>query len=482
MLKRFIPFLLLFWAGVVWADGPVTAWKNNDQGYATWASSPSGACAQLNNALHVWSAEAINNTYRCRGTNVSDGAFFSYSSALSSWPNGICASGATPDWGKPLNDQCAPPPPPPCDKPAGQSVSWTSKVGHAQTSTGPRDGGPMSLPSSSPSCGVSTAAGDLDVNKCYRTPSTGGGWDIWCDFTGKSTGVSPTPGTGGDTSSPPAGVAGTPSNVPPTKADSGGNCPAGSVQGGVDSSGTPICIGSGTNPTGASGAGAPTDARPTSKSIISGTDANGNKVTTTTETRSNGDGSSTTRKTVDTQAPDGSVTSTTNETTGNTADGKQGQPDKPDNDLCRLHPDLTICRNSSVAGSCGQISCMGDAIQCATLREAAIMECRQKQTEDDLKASSQYTLGQQAASGNDPMQSSLPSAANGSTVDVSALSANGWLGGGAGFADVSFSFQGHVITIPFSNAMPYLLALRYALMVVASIFSFRILSGAVLGA
>ncbi|WP_426161644.1 hypothetical protein [Pseudoduganella sp. R-34] len=204
-------------------------------------------------------------------------------------------------------------------------------------------------------------------------------------------------------------------------------------------------------------------------------------MTTTTGTRDNGDGSKTTTKTVETEGPDGSKSSTTTTTTGLTPGGKQGQPDKPDDDFCRVHPELNMCRNSSVAGQCGQISCMGDAIQCATLREAATIQCRQKEEEDALKASPLHALGQAAANGNDPEKGTLPAPGNGQTVDVSALNADGWLGGGAPPEDVSVDFMGQSIAIPLSKGASALLVLRYALMVAAALVSFRILSGAVLG-
>lgn len=197
--------------------------------------------------------------------------------------------------------------------------------------------------------------------------------------------------------------------MPPTKADSSGNCPGGSTQGGVDSGGTPICIGSGTNPTGSNG-GAPTDARPTSSTTTKTTDASGNKVTTTTGTRDNGDGSKTTTKTVETEAPDGSKSSSTTTTTGLTPGGKQGQPDKPDTDFCRVHPELNICRNSSIAGQCGQITCMGDAIQCATLRAAAAMQCAQEKDVEAVKQMPAKALGDQILSGADPMKSEIDAA------------------------------------------------------------------------
>jgi len=476
MLKRFIPFLLLGWllAGSAFAE---TVWFHYNYPADTNSSSPSGACSL---GIAKMSGNTANGVSQVNATTYS---CLCYWKAYPGAPNtyGTCGQAisttkadCTPPQVRQPNGSCGQPP---CATPAGQTVNWTQSCGHsksptAATSDPGTDTAPY--PSASPTCGLS---GLPDAVRAYATPSADGGLDFFCQYSGTSSGSSvPAGGAAPVSDTPPAGAKN--ANIAPTKANSSGGCPGGTVQVGVDSSGTPMCSGSGTNP---GVGGAPTDARPTASTTTKTTDSSGNTVSTTNDTRSNGDGSTTTKKTVETVAPDGSKSVTVSETTGNRPDGKQGVPDKPDNDLCRQHPDLQICKNSSVAGSCGQISCMGDAIQCATLREAAIMECRQKQNDDDLKASREYTLGQQVTAGADPMQSSLPSAANGSTVDVSALSANGWLGAGAGFADVSFTIQGHVITIPFSKVMPYLLALRAALMVVAALVSFRILSGAILG-
>jgi hypothetical protein len=404
-----------------------------------------------------------------------DGTYFGIIGSGSATPYTVpsCPSGQVHQEGGTGN--CVTPPPKPCDTPAGGSVSWNQKTGHSASADAEQgDGAPGPIPASSPTCGVTGAKPE----RCWSVPASDGGQDFFCKFSGTSNGQAVPSGGPADSGAPPAGA--TPTNAPPTKADPSGKCPGGMTQGGVSADGMAVCVGSGTNPTGANG-GAPTDARPTSSTTTKTTDAAGNKVTTTTGTRDNGDGSKTTTKTTETEAPDGSKSSTTTTTTGLTPGGKQGQPDKPDNDFCRVHPELNMCRNSSIAGQCGQITCMGDAIQCATLREAATIQCRQKEEEDALKASPLHALGQAAANGNDPEKGTLPAPGNGQTVDVSALNADGWLGGGAPPEDVSVEFMGQSIVIPFSKAASALVILRYALMVAAALVSFRILSGAVLG-
>lgn len=484
MRKLSISFALMLWASVAMAYAPQTMYTCGSG--TGWFADAGSACS-----AYVAYANSINTTSEYTGARVSgsscqaDGKFRSgpnagkYSGTLNV---GISSASRCSDGSAPTNGQCsvAPTDPPKtCNTPAGQPVSWWQKTGHsADPNAEQADGSgmPGGYPTSSPTCGVT---GRPSTEECRGSPAADGGQDFYCKFSGTSNGQgAPAASAPTDSGAPPSGSE--PTNMPPTKADSGGNCPGGSTQGGIDSGGTPICVGSGTNPTGSNG-GAPTDAKPTSSTTTKTTDASGNKVTTTTGTRDNGDGSKTTTKTVETEAPDGSKSSSTTTTTGLTPGGKQGQPDKPDDDFCRQHPELNMCRNSSVAGQCGQISCNGDAIQCATLREAATIQCRQKEAEDAIKASSQYTLGNAAANGNDPEKDSLPSPGNGQTVDISALSADGWLGGGSAFDDVSFTLQGHTITVPLDKVSSFLLALRYALMVAASLVSFRILSGAVFG-
>lgn len=266
--------------------------------------------------------------------------------------------------------------------------------------------------------------------------------------------------------------------MPPT-AEPRGKCPAGSVQGGVDSRGTPICIGTGTNP--------PEAPKPKPSIETSKTEAmpDGSTKTTTTKTTTNADGSTTTNTTVTIQQPDGSTTTNNGTSTSTKPDGSAGVNDKaPEDekyDLCKQNPMLAMCRNSSVSGTCGEITCQGDAIQCATLRAAAALQCEQQADKDALKASPLTTLGNSALAGNDPLKDSLPTPAGASVVNMpGSVDAEGWLGGGSCFADKSITVQGHVITIPLSQSCDILLVLRYALMVVASLVSFRIVSGAVL--
>lgn len=272
------------------------------------------------------------------------------------------------------------------------------------------------------------------------------------------------------------------SDMPPAKAPPNGpnqgKCPAGSVQGGIDSTGIPICIGTGTTPP------PPISSNTKTNPPVTSTNPDGSTTTTVTSERTNADGSITITKTVTNTAADGTKSVSQTGTTGNNAAGAQGKTDDPDadkNNLCKQNPTLSICRESSVTGSCEAITCTGDAIQCATLRAAAAMECRDKQDRDDAKASPLTSLGNAALAGNDPSKSLFPSAANGQVVTAPAsLDQTTFISGSSYFADKTFSVQGHTITIPFSKTASIMLAFRYALMLVASLVSFNIIRGAVL--
>lgn len=204
----------------------------------------------------------------------------------------------------------------------------------------------------------------------------------------------------------------------------------------------------------------------------------------TTVTVTNGDGSTTKTVTTVVTRPDGSRETSQTVDTSKTPSGQPGSADSPASDdkynLCKTNPTLSICRESSVTGKCGEIQCIGDAVQCATLRAAAVMECRQQEERKEVESSKEHDLGKRVLAGNDPEAGNLPTPSNGEVVEVGGLKADGWLGGGAGLDDVSFTLQGQQFVIPFSEVSKYLVALRYALMIVAGLISFRTLSGAIL--
>jgi hypothetical protein len=267
-------------------------------------------------------------------------------------------------------------------------------------------------------------------------------------------------------------------DVPPFSPPPGKGCPEGTVQAGSDSSGTPICMGTGSDPKNSP----PPPPKIQSEKTTQNADGSTTKTTTTTTT--NSDGSTTTVVNNVTTMPDGSTKTDTTKNTGNSSAGTPGKDESAKDDekydLCKQNPMLTICRNSSVTGTCGQITCEGDAIQCATLRAAAAMQCKQKEDEDGLKASPLTSKGQAAIDGTD--LANLPSPSKSSVVNIgnSMQTAQGWLGAGSAFADVTFTVQGHQVVVPLSKWSGYLVSLRYVMMIIASLISFRILGTAIL--
>jgi hypothetical protein len=253
-------------------------------------------------------------------------------------------------------------------------------------------------------------------------------------------------------------------------------CPVGTVQAGIDSSGIPVCMGTGTAP--------PDPPKPptvTTNPTTTISNSDGSTTSTQTQTQANTDGSTTTTTTTTTTSAGGAVTVSKNVQTSNTPSGSSGSMDSPStdqNNLCKLNPNLTICQNSSVSGTCGDIACVGDAIQCATLRAAAAMQCQQQKTEDDLKASSQYTLGSAAASGADPAASTLPTPSKADVVTMSNPDTSGWLGGGSYFRDKTVTLPGgQSLVLPLSQGANLMIALRYVTMIVCSLVCFKIIRG-----
>lgn len=167
------------------------------------------------------------------------------------------------------------------------------------------------------------------------------------------------------------------------------------------------------------------------------------------------------------------------EVTESTTKEGDANTDKQQKDLCEKNPGLTICQNSTIGGDCETTVCTGDAITCAIAQAARIANCKRRESDDAMKNSPEYALGNAALSGNDPAQN-LPTRSNAQTIAVNNLDSSGWLGGGACFPDKSFEVQGHTIAIPFSSVCEYLVGLRYAMMVLAGLLAFRVLAGSVL--
>lgn len=384
------------------------------------------------------------------------------------------AANKAPDTTKPLASQCPDPvDEKKCNVASGSTVSWNQLMGHAASTTASVSdpGSRVPLPTSSPRCGFD---GVPTVQKCWSVPGAMGGKDFYCSWTAVSNG-SDSPST-----APVASGTGYPSDATPananTNADAKGNCPGGTTQAGADSSGITICIGTGVNPVNGS------NTSTTSPPPTTTTGSDGTKTTTSVTTSTNSDGSVTTTTTTTVVSPDGTVKTSQSTSTGPTPGGTGGKSDSS-KDFCTANPGLTICQNSSVSGSCGQTACQGDAIQCATLRAAAAMQCAQQQDTDALKALPQKALGDQIMAGNDPMASQISDALKGTDVDMSRISfdQSGFLSGGSCLANRSFVVMGQLVSVDFTTVCNNIVSLRAVMMAVALIMSYLIVARSVVG-
>lgn len=369
----------------------------------------------------------------------------------------VCSDGSAPDTTKPLDQQC------PRDCPAagsaGPNLEWDAGWRTGPDATSAWASGPNMPPNAGcyNKCKVSIY---LDKEWIGGQGSVGyykGGFNLTSMYRGDRC-TEPNP----DDGNPPE-----PTTPPPEK----NRCPLGTKQIGIDSAGTPICKGD----------APPTDPNKQTTTTTT-TNSDGSKTTTTTTTTTNSDGSKTTQTTTTTTQPDGTSNSNETTTTGNTPSGAPGKPDSTDkdqNDLCKQHPTLNVCKNSQISGSCSAISCEGDAIQCAIAREVAARNCSDKASEDSVKASSYYQVGQDALAGTG--NSGLPSPDSVVAKDVGSLSSAGWLGGGKCFSDVTVNTRAGSFVIPLSKACDVLIMFRYLFMFVAAMVAFRILSRAFLG-
>lgn len=322
-----------------------------------------------------------------------------------------------------------------------------------------------------------------DLKSCWGPTGTYADYEAGkavCKFGYLTIGTQCTAGPGSPGTVPDPGSGPRMDQVPPQKPPPGtSSCPKGTVQGGFDSAGIPICIGTGSDPKNAP------PLPPKIESSKTEQQADGSTKTTKTETITNSDGSTTTNTTVTITRPDGTKESSGGTVTSKTPTGTAGKADTPEKDqydLCKQNPNLTICRNSSVSGACGEISCTGDAIQCATLRAAAAMQCTQQADKEALAASSSKALGDQILAGNDPMKGEIDAALKGSEVDLSktALDQSGFVGGGSCFPDKTFMVVGKPVTVSFARVCQDIQPLRAAVMACAFIIAYLIVGRSVI--
>lgn len=232
---------------------------------------------------------------------------------------------------------------------------------------------------------------------------------------------------------------------------------------------------------------APTTAPPKTDTKTTGPETStnnpdGSNTKTTTTTTTNSDGSNTTTTKTTTTKTDGTKTESTTAQTGKVPgtdkDGKSDGTDQDKSDLCKLHPELNICKNSSVSvANCQAVECNGDAIQCAVLRQEMKSYC------ENIKATPLSIAGDAIAAGNDPLKAGFPTPQNGLVLDIGAagqLDTSGFLGGGSCFSDKSFSIGGRSVAVPFSKVCEYLTPLRLAVMLLALMASYRMVAGTIL--
>jgi len=458
--------------GYVKGSSPTTLWAKDMQsscdgwaGYqndyqAAGANEATYSCNHVTTTMIYLDKTCTKST--CGTVGVKQLNSWSYTPSVRNW----CASGVAPDTSKPLDAQC----PASCPKGVQQTVRMNFGVNFS------RPFAQSDIPSSYGGCAVDA----VEFKGCRTTISTG---NLYCTFVVENSGATSSEASNAVTDSGP-GAPGTETQATlgPVKAPNALPCPKGTVQAGMSSDGVPLCVGTGTSPP--PGAAATTTVKPET----SVTNADGSVTKTQVTEITNADGSITTQTKITTVAADGTSSVKNTSNTGNTpsgAPGKQGANGADGKGLCETNPNLAICRDSSVTGDCNAgvsaMTCTGDAVQCATLRQAANIACKQKQDELDLKASAIFTKGSAVVNGTDPDASSLPSMGNAASVAVpTSLDTAGFAGGGAAFSDVTFTIQGKSITIPLNKWSSYLEAFRYVMMVIASLVSFRLLSGAIL--
>lgn len=365
-----------------------------------------------------------------------------------------------------------PEPPPTCPADTVGEGTWYHSTGPEESNTNN-----PSSPAVTGGCVQSCQVTMTDIKMCYLADDG----KNYCRYVYKTTGgvCAAGQGTPAPEVSPPAPDPGGRTDVPPFSPPSG-KCPTGTVQGGVAIDGTPVCIGTGSDPK-----NSPPPPPKIESSKTEPTPDGGTKTTDTTTTK-NSDGSTTTETKTTTTAPDGTKTVTITKDTTTTLSGAPGKDEsnKDDEkyDLCKQNPMLAICRNSSVSGSCGQITCSGDAIQCATLRAAAAMQCQQEADKEALTSMPSKALGDQILSGNDPMSGDIASALKGTEVDLSktTLDQAGFVGAGACFPDKTFTVVGKTVTVSFARVCQDIQPLRAAVMACAFIIAYLIVGRSVI--
>lgn len=467
-----VAFSLTIYAGLANAGAPITTWAANWPGGSTSYSTLDEACDawviyRNTTAGYTVTKAACRPPHSGNRINYSDPGLGNTSRALVATT--VCANGSRPDTSKPLASQCPDVDPPPVCFP-GEQVTVTYKRGAVGS---PVDSGYWPLWPNEPhdgQCNVNCTDGKSEVKSCFERSG-----NDFCTWVCEKTGNVKSSNTDANAPAAPRETNDPRKDIEPFSPKRG-DCPKGTVQIGVSSVGTPQCLGTGTDPKN-SPAAPPKIETEKNETLPDGSVKNTKTVTTT-----NTDLSKTTITTVTITKSNGEKEINQDKKTTDTPSGKPGAETPPQSDLCKQNPNLAVCKNSSVSGKCGEITCTGDAIQCATLRAAAAMECKQRTDEEALKAAPQTTLGQKILDGADPMQGQIDIAMKGTEIDLSKpqLDQTAFLGGGSCLPNKTMSVMGRSVTVEFAQLCTNIQPLRGVVMACAFILAYMIVSRSVL--
>lgn len=476
MRRLLFALVVSLFSSAAFADPAIVigwGWYNGNT--TTYYPSAASACSANSNSTVKYAAVADASTsgYHCQGTYVSSGSS-PPSLQQSLTPQWGCVTGATPNMNYPAPQQC-----PTACVPGRTTSFYTTTVVPVGFSLAAN---PVpAYPVSDGHCAVVIDS----VGSCgvYGTTEE-------CLFNAHQTGsaLSIDPNWQQPTATPPSGTP-VPVNTPPVKASS---CPGGTTQAGLDPSGIPVCYGSGIAPL-------PATTTTSTSPATTTTNSDGSTTGVATATTTNSDGSVTTTTTTTNTSTSGGVTISKSSSTSATPGGAPGTPDTPVStpssgsggsssspdpslgNLCKTNPNLNICHNSSVSGSCGQVACTGDAIQCATLRAAAAMQCQQQSDINTLSGMSVSATGAAILAGSDPDAAKIAANQAGTSVDMSNPGANIDSSGFAPascLADRQISILGHQVTISFSQYCPQLANIKPVVLALASLVWVYIVFGA----
>lgn len=139
------------------------------------------------------------------------------------------------------------------------------------------------------------------------------------------------------------------------------------------------------------------------------------------------------------------TTTVTKDSAGNVT-GTAEKSEKQES-FCKQNPESSLCKKSSFGGSCGAVTCEGDAIQCAIAADQYKRNC---EWFDDPAAAQLATVGNAAITGQARPDGHPANSADSQSVSFqTVIDQTDRLGGGCP-VDVSVSIAGKSLAIPFS--------------------------------